>query len=233
MKKILGSLLLIFVLVGFTACKGGNAIVVDNPSDEISEALSLSDVKNGTALNVDKDTTAPYYDVKVSNDISSSLFYQTINVDTYLNGNQTSVNLKALAFNVDFTNSTNTTLIELIKILNDEKEGISKEDLGVDLLDDNNSDYLLGKITPTNNVAVPTGILSSSEEVQLVVVYLPIYGVYYNSAENFTNVFLLVPVYYAFAETSNVSNYTGTIKNYQCVLTEVSQGAWVLPSKNN
>ena len=234
MKKILGSLLLIFVLVSFTGCKGGSSIVVDNPSDEISETLKLSEVKNGKALNVDKDTTAPYYDVKVSQTIGESLFYQIVDVDAYLGNEKTSINLKPLAFNVDFTNSANTTLIELIKILNDEKEGISKEDLGVELLDDEHSDYLLGKLNPVNNISIPSDIQSNSEDkVQLVVVYLPIYGIYYNSAENFTNIYLMVPVYYAFTTASNVTNYVGTMKNYKCVLTEVSQGNWVLPSKNN
>ena len=66
MKKILGSLLLIFVLVSFASCKGGDKIIVDTPSDAIANALNLADVKSGDALNVDKDTQQPYFDVRVS-----------------------------------------------------------------------------------------------------------------------------------------------------------------------
>ena len=73
MKKILGSLLLIFVLVSFSSCKGEAKIIVDTPSDEITTALNLADVKNGKALNANRGK-APYYDVKVSNDLTGSLF---------------------------------------------------------------------------------------------------------------------------------------------------------------
>ena len=81
MKKILCSLLLIFVIVSLTGCKSGKDIIIDEPSSAINQALNLTALKDGTALNVDKDTTAPYYDVKVSKEISSSLFYQSININ--------------------------------------------------------------------------------------------------------------------------------------------------------
>ena len=151
MKKILGSLLLIFVLVSFSSCKREAKIIFDTPSDEIAVALGLADVKNGKALNVDKDTSAAYYDVRVSNDLTGSLFYQTINVNEYVS-NDISFNLKPLIFNQNLANSANTTLAELINILNSETEGISKEDLGIDLVDDENSNYLVGNLTPANNI---------------------------------------------------------------------------------
>ena len=232
MKKILGSLLLIFVLVSFSSCKGEAKIIVDTPSDEITTALNLADVKNGKALNTDKDTSVAYYDVRVSNDIAGSLFYQTINVNEYVS-NKISFNLKPLAFNQTFANSANPTLAELINILNSETEGISKEDLGIDLVDDDNSNYLVGNLTPVNKIDFPSNIeANSADQIQLVVVYMPIYGVFYNSSKQYTNVFLMMPVYYAITNTSTVSNYTGIVKNYQCVLEEVAQNVWVLPSKS-
>ena len=232
MKKILGSLLLIFVLVSFSSCKREAKIIVDTPSDEITVALGLADVKNGKALNVDKDTSAAYYDVRVSNDLTGSLFYQTINVNEYVS-NDISFNLKPLIFNQYLANSANTTLAELINILNSETEGISKEDLGIDLVDDENSNYLVGNLTPVNNIEFPANIeANSADQVQLVVVYMPIYGVYYYSSKQYTNVFVMVPVYYAITNTSTVSNYVGSVKNYQCTLQEVAQNVWVLPSKS-
>lgn len=233
MKKILGSLLLIFVLVSFASCKGGDKIIVDTPSDAIANALNLADVKSGDALNVDKDTQQPYFDVRVSKTISSSLFYQTINVNSYIEKEVDCINLKPLAFNQTFTQAANPTLVELINILNDKTEGISKEDLGVELLDDDYSGYLVGNMTPLNPVEIPEGIEQNpADQIQLVVVYLPIYGIYYYNADQYTNVYLMMPVYYAFTNTSKTKDYVGTVKNYQCVLEQVAQDVWVLPSKS-
>ena len=233
MKKILGSLLLIFVLVSFTSCKRGEKVIVDNPSDEIATTLNLVEVKNGNALNTDKDTSSAYYDVRVNKDIASSLFYQVQDVNMYIEDKTKSFDLKPLAFNATFAVSTNTTLAELIDILNSDKYGIDKADLGVDLLDDDNSDYLVGKLTTKNSVSIPEGLVANSEDkVNLVVVYLPIYGIYYYNKDQYVNVFLMVPVYYAFANQSTVSNYTGTIKECNFQLTEIAQGIFVLPSKS-
>ena len=71
-----------------------------------------------------------------------------------------------------------------------------------------------------------------SETVQDSSIYAPVYGIYYNSEDYHINVYLLVPVYYAFTNASNVTNYVGTMKNYQCQLTELTKGIWVLPSNN-
>ena len=42
----------------------------------------------------------------------------------------------------------------------------------------------------------------------------------------------MMPVYYAFTNTSKTKDYVGTVKNYQCVLEQVAQDVWVLPSKS-
>ena len=227
MKKILGSLLLVFLLVSFTSCKNNKVTIMDNPSEEVATALNLTAVKEGKALNVNRGK-APYYDVKVSNDVADSLFYQVINVDK----NAKNVNLKPIAFNTSFADSTNATLTEFVKIMNDETNGITKASLGVDLLDDDNSEFLTGKISAVNTVTVPQTLEANSDgKVQLVVVYIPVYGIYYNSDDYHINVFLMVPVYYAFANES-ISAYTGSIEEYKCELIEASQNVWVLPSKN-
>ncbi len=233
MKKILSSLLLIFLMVSFTSCKKKDVTIVDNPKTEIVQTLNLNDVKNGTPLNANRGK-APYYDVKVSNNVSSSLFYQTINVHSVVNENTSNVNLKPLVFSAEFANPANPTLAEFIKIMNDKTNGITKEKLGVDLVDDDYSNYLTGNLTATNAVEVPANVKSdAADQLQLVVVYVPVYGIYYNSEEYHINVFLMVPVYYAFTNTSTVSNYTGSIKNFQCNdLVEVAQGIYVLPSNN-
>ena len=234
MKKILGSLLLIFLLVSFTSCKKSEVTIVDNPSTEIATALNLEAVKNGKALNVNRGK-APYYDVKVSNDLTGSLFYQTINVNSLVNEKTKSVNLKPLVFSEAFANPANATLAEFIKIMNDKTNGITKESLGITLVDDDYSNYLTGNLTATNEVKVPGGVkVDNVDQLQLVVVYAPVYGIYYNSEDYHINVYLMVPVYYAFANTSTVANYTGSIKNCTeyCQVVEVSQNVFVLPSKN-
>ena len=232
MKKILGSLLLIFLLVSFTSCGKKETSIADNPSTEIATALNLTDVKNGKALNANRGK-APYYDVKVSNDLTGSLFYQTINVNSLIGEKTKSVNLKPLVFSESFADSTNATLAEFIKIMNDKTNGITKESLGIDLVDDDYSNYLTGNLTATNEVTIPAGVKADNvDQVQLVVVYAPVYGIYKNSEEYYIYVYLMMPVYYAFTNTSTVSNYTGSIKNFQCQVVEVSQNVWVLPSNN-
>lgn len=232
MKKILVSLLLIFVLVGFVSCKSDNEPIKDTPSDEINAALNLGAVKNGRSLNTDKDTSVAYYDVRVSNDLTNSLFYQVVNVNEYIN-DSTTFNIKPLAFNQAFVNPANPTLVELINILNSETEGLTKEDLGVDLPVGENSNYLIGNLTPLNTIAVPSNLETNEEdEVKLVVVYMPIYGVYQNTTKDYQNVYLMIPVYYALTVQSSVSTYVGTVAEKKLELVEVAQDVWVLPSKS-
>ena len=232
MKKILGSLLLIFLLVSFTSCKNKEATIVDNPSTEIVTALNLEDVKNGKALNANRGN-APFYDVKVSNDLTGSLFYQTININSLIGENTQSVNLKPLAFSQTFVDPANTTLAEFVKLMNDKTNGITKESLGVTFVEDKYSECLAGKVSSKYEVSIPADIKANdADPVQIVVVYAPVYGIYKNSEEYYIYVYLMMPVYYAFTNASNVSYYTGTIKNYQCPTVEISQGVWVLPSNN-
>ena len=234
MKKILVSLLLIFVLVGFVSCKSDNEPIKDSPSDGITADLNLGAVKNGKSLNTDKDTSKAYYDVRVSEDLTNSLFYHEVEINQYINSSST-INIKPLAFNQAFANSANTTLVELINILNSETEGLTKEDLGIDLPVGEYSNYLIGNLTPLNTIEVPSDLeADENDEVKLVVVYMPIYGVYQNTTKDYQNVYLMIPVYYAWAKTSSVSTYVGTVKNYslESKFVEIAQGVWVLPSKS-
>ena len=234
MKKIICSLLLIFLLVSFTSCKSDNVSIVDNPKTEILEALKLNDVKNGTELNANRGK-APYYDVKISNDVKGSLFYQTINVNSEVSEKTKVLNLKPLVFSASFADPANATLAEFLTIMNDQTNGITKEKLGVSFADDDNSDYLVGKLTAENTISVPSNLtFDNADPVQLVVVYIPVYGIFVSGEDYNTNVYLMMPVYYAFATTSTVSNYiTEDIKNFQCdELVEAEQGVWVLPSNN-
>ena len=226
MKKVFLSLLVIGSLFLFGSCKKGSQIINDAPRADVYQALKLDEVEKGRKLV--GNTNAPYYDVKVSNDLTGTLFYQTIEVTEYVEKNH-SINLKPIAFAESFANGTNPTLVELVNILNNKDYGIKKEALGVNLVEDANSAYLLGKLTTTNTITIP----ESFEGNTLVVVYLPIYGIYFNSGEAFQNVFLMMPVYYSLTTNENVSVIVGDIKNYQCddsILVEINRGVYVLPS---
>ena len=48
--------------------------------------------------------------------------------------------------------------------------------------------------------------------------YLPTYCTYNDGTQDYTKVFLMVPVYYAFTYEASVKDYTKGIKNYQVVL---------------
>ena len=161
MKKIFLSLLVISTLFLFASCKKGNNIISDAPRADVYQALSLQGVETGRKLV--GNTNPPYYDVKVSNELTSTLFYQTINVTEYVEKNH-SINLKPIAFNETFANSANETLVELISILNNKDYGIKKEDLGVNLVENNNSAYLLGNLTTTMKYFRPHNISSNKSK---------------------------------------------------------------------
>lgn len=220
MKKF-AMALSIFMIVVLCSCGGGSKreLVRDNPAQDIKTALNLSEVENGVSLDSDLDRTKAFSDVKVASDLKSSVFYQTIDLDEYLTHRLKQVDIKVLYFNgkipsVDISN--------FLKVMNDKEYGLTEEKLGVIFnKTEKTSDSLFGKLSLKYSLSLPKDyVLKENDTTKLVVAYLPTYCVYNDGKEDYTKVFVFVPIYYAFTYSSSVDSYTQNMKNYQITLTE-------------
>lgn len=198
-------------------------VIVDNPTEEISTALNLENVKNGKSINDKLNEKSAYYDVKLANDISSSLFYQTIELDAYLENRLKEINLKVLLFNeIDST--------PFLSEMNNQEYGIKEEKVGVSFKKDNFSGSLYGSLSVSKSISIPEGYSKKeNDSAQLVVVYLPTFCTYNDGSQNYIKSYIFVPVYYAYAYSSTVDDYTGSVKNFKVELTENK----LLPSKTS
>ncbi len=222
MKKIFYLLCFTFVILAAgCSSKQEVQVIVDNPTEEINTALSLNDVKNGKSINTALKTDGAYHDVKVASNISSSLFYQTIALDDYVEERLKNVNLKVLLFN-------NIDSSSFISELNNETYGLKEEQLGVSLKKDSYSGSLCGSLSVSKTLDIPNDYQKKDNDpTQLVVMYLPVYCIYNDGSTTYTKSFMFVPVYYAFTYQSQVSDYTSGVKNYKIELNENN----LLPSK--
>ncbi|MDE6407895.1 MAG: hypothetical protein K2K48_01940 [Anaeroplasmataceae bacterium] len=220
MKK-LAMVLSIFMVIVLCSC-GGKAkreIVRDNPAAEIKEALLLDDVANGTSLNKNLDRTKAYSDVKLAADAKASVFYQTIDLDEYMNNRLKQIDVKVLYFN---GKAPSNDVTEFLKEMNNKEYGLTEEKIGISFnKTEKMSDTLFGKLSLKHSITIPKDYkLKDNDPSKLVVAYLPIYGIYNDGTQDYTRVFILVPIYYAFTYNSSLSSYTAGMKNYQITLTE-------------
>lgn len=227
MKKLL-MVLSIFMVIGLCSCSSGakREIVRDNPENNIKEALNLSSVSNGKSLNKDLDKSKAYYDVLVSEDLSSSIFYQTIDLDQYLTEHFKQININALFF----TGKVPTTDVQgFLGELNNKDYGLNEESVGVTFeKEDKVSSTLFNNLSLKYSVVLPENYsVKENDKTKLVVAYLPTYCIYNDGKEDYTKVYMFVPVYYAFTYQSEVANYTGDLLNYQLTLTD----SGLLPSQ--
>lgn len=234
MKKFL-CILAIIGIITLSSCskKAAREVIIDNPADEVAEALALNDVKNGTSLNPDLDKKGAYADVKISNEVKNSLFYQTVDLDSYLEEKN---RLKDIYINeIAFSNRIPYSDVqEFFKVMNHEEYGLTEEKLGVEFKEEEGistslvKDHKLSHQIATN---VPDGYEKKDGDAsKLVVIYLPVYCVYDDGTQPYTNIFIMVPVYFAYAYESTVANYTYGIKNYQCDSVNEHDGLF-FPSK--
>lgn len=228
MKKIIG-LCLIILIVGLSGCKKNKrTLVIDNPADNVYEELNLESVKNGNCINPNLDKNGSYYEVKISNDIKSSLFYQVIDMDEYLKDTKRfkSIYIQQLGFN----NSTpNTDINSFYSELNNSEYGLTAEKVDIEFT--SGTSLLGGNLGPSLSVVFPNDYtIKENDKAQLLVMYLPINGIYYDGTQVYTDVYIMVPVYYDFIYESNVSEYSYGVKQYQLDFLNENNG--LLPSKN-
>lgn len=231
MKK-LGMGLAIFMLICLCGCAGGTKRqpIGDNPRADIRADLNLDAVQNGVSLNSELDRTMAYYDVLVASDIKSSLFYQKINLDEYIESNRLKqIDLKVLYFNA---NIPSNDVVNFLKEMNQEEYGINATKLGVNFKEEENvSSALYKKFSILTSVSLPKDFtLKESDPIELVVAYLPVYCIFNDGTQDYTKVFLFVPVYYAFTYQSSSSEYTLDLKEYPLELEKVDN-AYLLPSE--
>lgn len=234
MKKFL----CIFAIVGIIALsscskKAAREVIIDNPADEIVAALSLNDVKNGKSLNENLDKKGAYADVKISSEPNQSLFYQTVDLDSYLEEKN---RLKDIYINeLAFSNRIPYSDVqEFFKVMNHEEYGLTEEKLGVDFKEEEGISFSLlkeHKLSHQITTNVPNDYdKKDADAAKLVIIYIPVYCVYDDGTQPYTNIFIMVPIYYAFAYESTVANHTYGVKNYQCDSVNEHDGLF-FPSK--
>lgn len=220
MKK-LAMILSIFMVIVLCSCsnKATREVIRDNPSNEIKTALSLDAVLNGNSLNQNLDTSKAFSDVKIATDAKNTIFYQTIDLDEYMNDRFKQIQLKVLYFNGRIPSDDADAFL---KEMNHSEYGLTEDKLGVSFTKtENMSSDLFGKISLKYTLSLPKDFsVKENDAAKLVVAYLPTYCVYNDGSQDFTRVFLLVPIYYAFTYASSLDSYTSGLKNYQLELTE-------------
>lgn len=202
MKKIIFTFLVIINLILFTSCGSGKsqrAQIFDEPETTLSQQLKLDSVKNGVSLNSSLDKNKAYYDVKIANDASSTLFYTATNIDSYLNDRLSKITVSMLKFNT----SANVEYTGFINEMNNKDYGLSESKIGYDFTNDNNS--FMSRIALSQTLSIPNDYKANeNDSAVLVVVYLPVYCVYNDGSQDYNRVFLMVPVYYEFTNQSKV-----------------------------
>lgn len=227
MKKFL-MVLSIFMVIGLSSCSSGakREIIRDNPENSLKEALKLDSVSNGKSINKDVDKTKAYYDVLVAEDVSSTVFYQTIDLDEYINERLKQININTLYF----TGKIPTTdVTSFLGELNNKDYGLNDTNVGFSFKKTEGlSSTLYGNLSLKYSVVIPNGYnIKANDPTKLIVAYVPVYCIYNDGSQDYTKVYMLVPVYYAFTYSSESASYTSGLANYQLKLTE----SGLLPSQ--
>ena len=204
MKKLTFIVMLLIAIV-LTGCTGGSQVtaVIDKPAPTINETLKLDSVKNGVSINSSIDTTKDYIDVKVGSDVTSTLFYDVINLDSYLDKSFAGVNVKSLVFSTQ----TSAYVPSVVTELNNKNYGVTADSLGMAFTSSEGSKSLLGKLADSTLAKLPADYDVEKENV-LVIIYLPVYCVYNSNGQDIVKSFVLVPVYYnyTYVVDSNVED---------------------------
>ncbi|MDE7162104.1 MAG: hypothetical protein K2N65_05025 [Anaeroplasmataceae bacterium] len=234
MKKF-GMGLAILMLICLCSCSSGSkrTVIRDNPTDAIMADLNLTAVQNGKSINSSLDRTKEFYDILVADDTKSSLFYQTIQLDEYIESDRLKqMNLKILYFN---KNIPSNDVVGFLKEMNSKETGITASSLGIEFKEKENvSASLCSKLATSYTVTLPKDFtVQANDPIQLVIMYLPVYCIYNDGSQDLTKVFLFVPVYYAFTYQSAISEYTSGVKEYALELEKPNEKeeVYLLPSK--
>lgn len=220
MKRI-AMVLSIFMTVCLCSCssKATRETLRDNPSTELREALNLDAVQNGVSLNSNLDKSKAYTDVKIAANPEESVFYQTIDLNEYMDQLFKQINLKICFFNGKIPASDVTSFIQE---MNHKDYGITEEKVGISFAKtDNITGVLFERLSISYGITLPKDFeKKENDPAKLVVAYLPTYCTYNDGTQDYTKVFIFVPVYYAFVYESTIEDYTKDMKKYQLELTE-------------
>ncbi len=224
MKKLLYMACLFILIINLAGCGGGakRQAISDNPDESIMTTLKLNEVKNGVSLNpaVDK-SSGKWVDVKIASDPSSTLFYDVVSLDDYLNDRLKEIRLNVLYFNGNILSSD---VVSFMTEMNHEEYGIGAETIGKEFAALTDSSTLYGSLEISKPVSLPQEYGNQDgKEAVLAVAYLPTYCIYAENNQEYTKIFLFVPVYYHFTyrtqntvDDSNLSDMT----HYAIQLTE-------------
>ena len=215
MKKFLMALP-IFMLILLSSCgtKDKREVIRDYPLTSIKEDLKLDLVQNGKNLNKDLDKSKAHSNVQIAENAKDTLFYQTINLDEYMNERFKQVNLRVLYFNDQIPS---TDVASFLTEMNHKDYGLSEEKIGYTFNTvENYSNVLFGKISFSYALKLPSDFeKKENDSATLVVTYLPTYCTYNDGKQDSTKVFIFVPVFYAFTYESSVEEYIKEITEFK------------------
>ncbi|MDE5715243.1 MAG: hypothetical protein K2I42_03830, partial [Anaeroplasmataceae bacterium] len=211
-------LCLSIILTGCSGKKNSVELIRDYPTTEIKTALNLDNTLNGDSLKADIDRNIEYYDVKIASEANESLFYNSINIEEYTDHRLQKFRINLLYFNTKLLSGTTQNFVNE---MNNKDYGIAKKLSKSFSIVENRSVSLVENLSITKDVLLPNDFTEKeNDDRNLIVVYLPTYCVHFDGKQDVARVYLMIPVYYAFAYSSEVSSYTEGIKEYKVNLTD-------------
>lgn len=230
MKKLTLVVMLLMTIFLVSCGSSERQAVVDFIETPAYEELKLDSVKNGVSINSNLDKSKEsYVDIKIASNAKDTLVYDVIKLDDYLNKDFKGINVKVLFFNDGLYSQD---LAKFLLELNNEEYGLSDEKIGVNFTEDACSKKLYGDIDSSISINLPKEYdLESAKDNVLVVAYLPVYCIYNESNQDYTKIFLLVPVFYSLTYNDNgIENGNfDNLREYNVVLNDKG----LLPSKTN
>ena len=211
MKKFSLVILMLVTLI-LSSCTGKTEVVaiIDKPADSIYADLKLESVKGGKSINASINTSKDYVDIKIAVETNTTLVYDVIDLDDYLDKSFAGVNVNTLVF----SSQTTGYIATFVQELNNKEYGLTAENVGLNLEESNGSKSLFKGLAQTTLARLPQEYDVEKDNV-LVVIYLPVYCIYNANGQDVVKSFMLVPVYYNYTyetsgniEDSNITNLT-------------------------
>lgn len=201
MKKLTLAIVALFMCIVLVSC-GGNQprkVIYDTPGEQISSDLKLNTVSSGVSLQAGIDKSKAYSDVKVAAEPSSTLFCNVVEIEDYMNDRLSRFQVNALFFNGSIYSSDATNFMT---VMNNAEYGLTAEKVGKTFIipeEDKTKASLYGKVSVSTAVGLPSGYEKvEGKKACLVVAYLPTYCIYNDGTQDYTKVFMMIPVYYSF-----------------------------------
>ena len=217
MKKLFALILLMFG-VTLASCGGPKQDLTTLRKNDIDSNIATNlhinfdNETNSTKLYKDKRDGESYYDVYVSNDITSSLFVYELDIDNFINDRTQQIFANTLTFNITIYPDEQTS------ILNE----IYHKDYGISKL---SFPFEADTTKAFSKNAFESYVIQASkdlDELKLSIVYLPVlaYRVYKN--QPVLKTYMFIPVHMSFVSGGKQLKAAKNDKGYEMVEKEIT-----------